>query len=152
VIATRDSGSDAHLAIIYNSRKNKFQKIRDVVPYLCASGGTPEALCFEAVKDEMLKVFAGTRKFFINFSDGCPAHHFDYKGKGYSYGGDTAAKHTRMLMNEFRQAGIKVMSYYIGDDDYEMPMFKLMYGADARFINPNNVSEIATTLNRLLLG
>jgi hypothetical protein len=154
VIAIRDGGYDrANLAIIYDSKRHKFQRIRDVVPYIDASGGTPEALCFEAVRDEILKVSSGGRKYFINLSDGQPGHSFTWKGKLYSYGGENAFKHTREMMKEFRASGITVLSYFIGDAAYgENKAFKSMYQQDARFIDPKNITQIANTLNRIMLG
>ena len=47
------------------------------------------------------------------------------------------------------------MSYFVGDDGYKsdrnMGDFKTMYGKDAEFININNVSQIAKTMNNLFL-
>lgn len=151
-IAIRDGGNDAaHIAILYDSRRHTFNRLREVLPFIDAAGGTPESLCFEAVKDEMMKMFGNERKYFINLSDGEPGHGFSYKGKHYSYGGQDAYKHCRMLMNEFRTAGIEVLSYYIGDSTYEHAGFKSMYGLDARFIDAKAVTQIATTINKLLL-
>jgi len=152
-IAVRDGGNDcARVAILYDSRKSRFQQFADLLPYVTAAGGTPESLAFEAVKDEMLKMYKDERKFFINLSDGEPGHGFTYKGKSYSYGGEGAYKHTRMLMNDFRAAGIKVLSYFIGASNYEHAAFKKMYGQDARFIDPNSAGQLVTTVNKLLMS
>lgn len=151
-IAVRDGASTVRVAILYDSRKHTFAQFKSIVPYLSVQGGTPESLAFEAVKDEMLKMYGNERKYFINLSDGEPGHSFQYKGGHYSYGGEEAYKHTRRLMNEFRSAGIHVMSYYIGyDSAYESEAFKKMYGADAKFIDPTQISSIARTLNQLLM-
>jgi len=56
------------------------------------------------------------------------------------------------LMNDFRGMGIKVLSYYIGPDAREHTNFRKMYGQDARFIDPRNIGQIATTVNKLLMG
>jgi hypothetical protein len=152
-IAVRDGGSShAHLAIIYDSKRHKFQRVRDVVPYLSAAGGTPEALCFEAVKEEILKTSKGAKKYFINLSDGEPGHGFEWKGRHYSYGGESAYKHTRRMMQEFRANGIQVMSYYIGHSKQEHAGFRKMYGQDAHFIDPANVTSIARTLNKIMVN
>jgi hypothetical protein len=152
-IAVRDGGHDcARVAILYDSRRTQFARFADLLPYINVSGGTPESLAFEAIKDEMLKMYKDERKFFINLSDGEPGHGFSYKGKHYSYGGEPAFKHTRMLMNDFRNAGIKVLSYYIGTSSYEHPAFKKMYGQDARFIDPKSVGQLVATVNRLLMS
>jgi len=152
-IAVRDGGHDcARVAILYDSRKHQFNKLRHILPYIGVSGGTPESLAFEAIKDEMMQMYKDERKYFINLSDGEPGHGFTYKGKSYSYGGEEAYKHTRRLMNDFRGMGIKVLSYYIGDSRYEHEGFKKMYGQDARFIDPKNIGQIAGTVNKLLMG
>lgn len=145
------TGNYASVAIIYDSRKNKFGKIREIVPYLWTSGGTPESLCFEAVKDEMMNMFKGERKYFINFSDGEPSYGFAYKGKSYHYAGEQAARHTRSLMRDFEAAGIHIMSYFIGED-VDKRLFKAMYGANAVFIAPQNITDISRTLNKLLIS
>lgn len=151
-IAVRDGGNDcARVAILYDSRRTQFARFADLLPYIGAVGGTPESLAFEAIKDEMMKMYKDERKFFINLSDGEPGHGFSYKGKHYSYGGEGAYKHTRMLMNDFRNAGIKVMSYYIGHGGYEHAAFRKMYGQDARFIDPSSVGQLVATVNKLLM-
>lgn len=152
-IAVRDGGNDcARVAILYDSRKTQFARFADLLPYVSPMGGTPESLAFEAIKDEMMKMYKDERKFFINLSDGEPGHAFIYKGKSYSYGGEGAYKHTRQLMNDFRVAGIKVMSYFIGASNYEHAAFKKMYGQDARFIDPKSVGQIVATVNKLLMS
>lgn len=152
-IAVRDGGHDcARVAILYDSRKTQFARFADLLPFVSPSGGTPESLAFEAIKDEMMKMYKDERKFFINLSDGEPGHAFTYKGRSYSYGGEPAYKHTRMLMNDFRTAGIKVMSYFIGASAYEHAGFKKMYGQDARFIDPKSVGQIVATVNKLLMS
>lgn len=152
-IAVRDGGTDcARVAILYDSRRMSFSRFADILPYVGANGGTPESLAFEAIKEEMMKMYKNERKFFINLSDGEPGHSFSYKGKHYSYGGEAAYKHTRMLMNDFRNAGIKVLSYYIGHGVHEHPAFRKMYGNDARFIDPNSVGQLVATVNKLLMA
>lgn len=155
-VAIRDSGQDiAQIAILYESKKHRIQRLLEIVPLIGCNGGTPEGLCFEAVKDEILAKSRGTRKFFINLSDGEPCHGFIYKDRHYSYGGAQAAEHTRNMMREMRAAGIEVLSYYVEDDYYagqEHANFKRMYGESARFINPTQVNEIVQTVNKMLMG
>jgi hypothetical protein len=154
VIAVRDGGNNAaRVAILYDSRRHRFSQLRDIVPWIDTGGGTPESLCFEAVKDEMMKTWRDERKYFINFSDGAPGHSFtDYKtNQRYSYGGEEAYRHCRSLMTEFRNVGIKILSYFLGDQYYAGP-FKQMYGLDARFIDTDSITAVAGTLNKLLLG
>lgn len=154
-ISVRDGDNgQARVAIIYDSRKHHIRQLREIVPLLSVNGGTPESLAFESIKEEILKSYGNERKYFINLSDGEPAHSVIYKGKGYSYGGEPAYRHTRQLMREFRNAGIKVLSYFIehsrGGPSHNSH-FKQMYGEDARFIDPTNIGQIAATLNKLLM-
>lgn len=154
VVAVRDGGRDAaHIAIVYDSRRHTFNKLREILPYMDAAGSTPESLCFEAVKDEMMKTWPGERKFFINLSDGAPGHSFTYKGQHYMYGGAEATNHCRRLMREFKEAEINILSYYIEEGShYENPTFKQMYGQAASFISPASIVQIANTVNKLLIG
>jgi hypothetical protein len=161
-IRAGDHGT-AHVAIVYDSKKDKIAKIREVFPYLHAEGGTPEGLCFEAMLKEILEEVKQTRRFFVNLSDGEPAHGWS-KENGYydsvNYSGEPAARHTRMQVDEIRKAGIKVLSYFItaykGDakqmQNNKKSLFHMMYGNDATYVDPTSITEVATTLNRLFLS
>jgi nitric oxide reductase activation protein len=89
--------------------------------------------------------------YFINYSDGQPY----YNEKGIWYRGKIANDHTRRQVDKIRGKGIKVLSYFISDDDYYRGYgerdFKQMYGSDARFINPTNVMQVAKTMNEKFL-
>lgn len=156
-------GGLAHVAIIYDSKKDKISKIREVFPFLYAEGGTPEGLCFEAMLKEILEDVKQTRRFFVNLSDGEPAHGWN-KGNDYgtsvNYSGEPAARHTRMQIDEIRKAGIKVLSYFI--TGYKAPgtkggvnkqsLFHMMYGNDAAYVDPTSITQVANTLNRMFLS
>jgi hypothetical protein len=154
VVAVRDADHEAaNLAILYDSRRHTFNQLRSVVPYISVAGGTPEGLCFEAVKDELLAMgkAAGT-KYFINLSDGEPMFQFIHKSRSYSYSGQPAWDHTRRLMNQFRLADINVLSYFISDHETTHAGFRQMYGKSAAFVKADQVNGIVRTLNRLLTG
>ena len=55
-----------------------------------------------------------------------------------------------------RNQGMKVMSYFIGSDDYscdrDMKAFRTMDGNDASFINTTNMMQVAKTMNDKFLG
>jgi hypothetical protein len=54
-----------------------------------------------------------------------------------------------------RRNGIKVLSYFISggyDSERESKDFKSMYGSDAQYINVQNVSAIARTINKKMLA
>ena len=161
-INMRSSASGhADVAIIYDSKKDKAIKMREIFPYLFSEGGTPEGLCFEAMRKEILEDVKQTRRFFVNLSDGEPAHSWygdDQSSHGYS--GEPAARHTRHQVEDIRKLGIKVLSYFISEwkqDAQDMArnkhtLFHIMYGKDASYIDTESVTAIAATLNRLFLS
>jgi hypothetical protein len=131
------------VAVIYDSRVDKVQKIAQVFPYLHTAGGTPEGLSFEAIMDKIvLNQKEEVRKYFVNLSDGEPAFH--------GYGGESGVNHTRKQVEGIRRLGVKVLSYFVGDG-YAEGDFRTMYGKDAVFIQPDSIPEIARTLNRLFM-
>ena len=58
-------------------------------------------------------------------------------------------------VKEIIKKGISVMSYFIGDSEYDrsrnMGDFKTMYGKDAQFVDVTKVSSLAKTMNNLFL-
>ena len=153
--------NDAAVGIVYDSKVDTFSKIRQLFPYLAPRGGTPEGLCFEAIRKELLEEVKQTRRFFVNLSDGEPAHsYYDKSGTHVYYEGEEAARHTRQQMEELRKTGIKVLSYFITDSDADVrsmsnnnkTLFHQMYGKDAKYINVGSVTDIVRTLNRLFLS
>jgi len=146
------------VAVVHDSRSAGFHKVRQLFPYLSSTGSTPEGLCFASTL-EMIEECASTHSvFFINFSDGEPNCSFKHNGKTFDYGGYTAYKQTKAVMNRIREAGVRVMSYFISDYGDAPPeytgvrkAFTDMYGQDAMFVNVNNVTQVLKTLNKLLL-
>ena len=53
-----------------------------------------------------------------------------------------------------RNNGVKILSYFIANYEYrdERRIFEKMYGEDASFINPNNMMEVAKTMNKMFLS
>jgi len=134
------------MLIAYDSRKDKFSKIQQLFKYITYDGTTPEGLCYEAVMTEITKTSNGVETYLVNFSDGYPG----FDNSQISYGGTAARKHTAEQVKKMRQAGIKVLSYYIADYGYEYGSdgFKEMYGKDAEFIDTSNMNQLAKTLNK----
>jgi hypothetical protein len=66
------------------------------------------------------------------------------------------------MVNQIREAGIKVMSYYISEThndprfnqypDRAWHAFKQMYGEDATKVNVESATEVIRTLNKLLIS
>jgi hypothetical protein len=150
------TGELPYIVLAYDSRVDKFVKVKQLFGYLGASGTTPEGLCFEAIMKQMVGSNSDVDSYFLNISDGEPYFH----GKGMSYQGSGAAKHTRKMMKSIEGMGIKVMSYYVTDSNYEVDehssssakIFKECYGPAASYINVTNVNEVARTMNRLFMS
>ena len=89
-------------------------------------GTTPEGLCYEAIMKDFVQA-SNRDSYFLNFSDGMPMFGdgtFDYYGDDYNTLKDKLKKLSK---------GISVLSYFVGDSDYDrrnMDDFKTMYGKD----------------------
>ena len=139
-------GCQPLMMIAYDSRKDKFSKIQNLFKHISPSGTTPEGLCFEAILKELVKTKNGTDSYLINFSDGWPG----FDNKEISYGGQYAVDHTAEQVKKVRQAGVGVLSYFISDGYYgsSKSQFEKMYGKDSEFINVDNMTQLAKTLNK----
>ena len=139
-------GCQPLMMIAYDSRKDKFQKIQNLFKHISPSGTTPEGLCFEAILKELVKTKNGTDSYLINFSDGWPG----FDNKEISYGGQYAVDHTAEQVKKVKQAGVGVLSYFISDGYYgsSKSQFEKMYGKDSEFINVDNMTQLAKTLNK----
>ena len=139
-------GCQPLMMIAYDSRKDKFQKIQNLFKFISPSGTTPEGLCFEAILKELVKTKNGTDSYLINFSDGWPG----FDNKEISYGGEYAVDHTAEQVKKVRQAGVGVLSYFISDGYFgsSKSQFEKMYGKDSEFINVDNMTPLAKTLNK----
>lgn len=147
--------SDNDLPVIvfaYDSRKDSFQKIKSIFPYLRECGTTPEGLTFEAIQKMIVPASNDMDSFFVNISDGEPI----FSNKNIQYGGMAACEHTKKQVNKIKANGIGVLSYFVSDGDYYSEgskiKFKTMYGADAKFININSIGEVTATLNKMFLS
>ena len=149
VISFRSTGSigkrsnDAMIVVAYDSTRQSITDLKTLLPYMTASGGTPEGLCFDALMNDILGQAKGKDAYFVNFSDGQPYH-------GNIYYGMTAVQHTRKQVNKMITNGMKVISYFIsesyaskGDSD----TFRNMYGKDAQFIDVKSINAVAKTMN-----
>jgi|7_EtaG_2_1085326.scaffolds.fasta_scaffold02723_6 hypothetical protein len=136
---------------VYDSRKDKLNKVKSLFKYLKPSGTTPEGLTFAAIQKELIPGDKNIDSYFINFSDGMPM----FSADEVYYSGTTAINHTRKSIDNIRKNGIRVLSYFISDSDYGRDRansdFKKMYGPDSRFINPTNMMDVARTMNAAFL-
>jgi hypothetical protein len=61
--------------------------------------------------------------------------------------------HTKKMVGQIKDMGIKVMSYFVGDSAYgrSQDNFKVMYGSDSKFIDVKQVVPIVKTMNELFM-
>jgi hypothetical protein len=105
---------------------------------------TPEGVAFKSIEKQIIQDANGCECVFINYSDGFPTSMGTYA--------TTPADYTRLVMKQFREQGISILSYFITSSDYfDLPKFKLMYGNDAEHINPENMLQVARTMNSKFL-
>ena len=143
----RDSRECQPLMLIgYDSRKDKFSKIQNLFKFISPAGTTPEGLCFEAILKQITQTKNGEESYLINFSDGWPG----FDNKQISYNGQYAVEHTAEQVKKIRQSGVSVLSYFISDGYFgsSKDQFQTMYGKDSEFIDVNNVTQLAKTLNK----
>ena len=132
----------------YDSATDKISKIRNIFKYLNVFGCTPEGIAFKSIEKDIKADAKGDELIFINYSDGSPSN---VHGVARSYNG---IEYTRKVINDLRSMNINVISYFISDGcsyESEKFAFKKMYGADAQFINPINMSDISKTINTKFL-
>ena len=170
VISIRGGTDMAIVSVIFDSRKDQFGRFVHFMRILEPSGATPEGLCFKATMNMVTECVATHDVYFINFSDGEPAFQvypnaqLGGKGRGgrgsrypsMYYSGEVAYKHTRLMVNMMRDAGVRVLSYFISDyalsdTSGTAQAFRWMYGEDAVFVNVENAGEVIRTLNKVLI-
>ena len=143
--------SSPMMVIAYNSKKDHFSKILDIFPRLYAGATTPEGLCYEAYLAFINEEDSGdVDKFVINLSDGEPC----FQLKKNSYSDATGEYHTKKVWNIILKSGVVGLSYFIGQNVRErnVKSFKFMYGKDAKFVEPGNIVQLATTVNEMLMS
>ena len=138
------------VAIGYDSRVDKFSKILRHFGWINPGGTTPEGLCFEAIMNEIVPTVRDRDSYFLNLSDGMPM----FSNSELYYHDTEALNHTKKMVDEIRKKGVKILSYYVGDEydrSRSMEDFKRMYGKDASFINVTNVMEVSKSMNKMFL-
>ena len=146
---TFDNAGERSVTIYaYDSATDKMNKIRTMFRYLDIFGCTPEGIAFKSIEKYIKADAKGDECIFVNYSDGEPT---SVRGTGHYYNG---VDFTRRVVNNFRENGINVVSYFIKDGYmYESTVdnFRKMYGPDAQFINPESMTEVSKTLNKKFL-
>ena len=146
------SGEIPYIVMAYDSRSDKFSKVKQMFPSLNVGGTTPEGLCFEAIMKNFLGSNNDMDSYFLNISDGEPY----FGNNDLYYSGEPAYQHTRKMVKQIEGMGIQTLSYFVDDyvreGDEPSKGFKIMYGAGARLIDLKNVSQITKTMNQLFLS
>jgi hypothetical protein len=147
-----------YIAVIYDSRKDSFKTFCKYISSLNCSNTTPEGLCFEAIQKQLIPTDTNVDSYFLNMSDGQPYYSISNGNDHISYGGETAAEHTSRQVKKMQGNGINILSYFITErstqsfeDSEDWRVFKKCYGTDAKFVDTNNVFQIAKTMNELFL-
>jgi len=140
-----------YVVLAYDSRTDKFSKVKQMFPAFRTFGTTPEGLSFEAIMKQFLPSNNDMDSYFLNLSDGDPYFH----GRNFYYGGNSAVEHTRKMVKRIEGMGIKTLAYFVGgkydNSSYSMDSFRKMYGAGAKFIEVTNLPQIVKTMNQLFL-
>ena len=129
--------------IAYDSKTDKMSKIKNLFQYLTTFGMTPEGVAFKSIERQMVQDANGCECIFINYSDGYPTRMGFYASNPVDY--------TRLIMKQFREQGISILSYFITTHGVNLDKFKIMYGADAQHIDPQNMLQVSRTINSKFL-
>ena len=159
-IRSTDRGSQClpYVAIIHDSRRDSFRQFAKYMSILQANNTTPEGLCFEAILKQLVPSTNESQSYFLNFSDGQPSYSISRGSDEIQYSGEPAAIHTKQQVKKIRESGIDVLSYFITDygsnfeHSSDWRVFKTMYGNDAKYVNVENMFEVAKTMNELFLS
>ena len=146
------SENKPYIVMAYDSRVDKFSKVKQMFPGLTPRGTTPEGLCFEAIMKEFVPINNDLDSYFLNLSDGQPY----FPGQNFYYGGTTAITHTNKMVKMIESMGIQTLAYFVTDweineDSSDARSFKRMYGKGAKMIDVKNVNQITKTMNQLFL-
>jgi hypothetical protein len=144
------SQNNPYIVMAYDSKVDKFSKVRKMFSALNAGGTTPEGLCFEAIMKNFLPSNNDMDSYFLNISDGEPY----FGNSDLYYAGHTAFNHTRKMVKMIEGMGIQTLSYFVDDwggDGEPSEGFKTMYGKGAKKIDVTNIAQITKTMNQLFL-
>jgi uncharacterized protein with von Willebrand factor type A (vWA) domain len=144
-----DSDSKPYVVLAYDSRVDKFIKVKQLFPYLQPGGTTPESLCYEAIMKYFVPSSNELDSYFVNISDGEP----NFSNRENQYWGEPAVKHTRKMVNQLEGMGVKVLSYFVSDyqSERQKETFRDMYGNGSTFIDVTNMNQVTKTMNQLFL-
>ena len=166
--STQDSGHAnlPYVILAYDSKVDKFSKVKNLFPYLTPNGYTPEGLAFSAIMNLFENITPDEEdRYFLNLSDGEPYYTLSSGGVNVSYQGEVGSTHTKSQIDKIKRHGVDVLSYFIEENyynpkikrpekHYDSPSqknFRKMYGKNAQFIDVENIVDLARTINGLFL-
>lgn len=133
--------------IVYQSKQNTINQLRNNLSSLHPAGTTPEGLCFESIRKHIISKSKSKDVYFINISDGEPG----FSSAKLSYHGKFALNHTRNQIKKFEKDNISVLAYFIGlDRSKAANNFKFMYGKSAAIVDVDQLGNLVRTMNNLL--
>lgn len=137
------------LAYAFDSRKNSIKDLQKFKK-LITCGMTPEGICLDQIRKNLPSPSYYQEVYLVNISDGLP----NISSAAYNF--STAINHTARVVNEYKKGNIGLLSYFIHDTwdrtQRAEETFKTMYGKNAQYIDINNISSVANTINNLLLS
>jgi len=146
------------ICMVYDSKRNTFKQFCKYMESLDCHNTTPEGLCFEAIQKYLIPQTNDMDSYFLNFSDGQPSYSINSTESEISYGGEAAAQHTYKQVKRMNEAGIVCLSYFITEhrsDRFEQSedwkIFRKSYGENAKYVNVENMLEVAKTMNEMFL-
>ena len=156
-----------YVVLAYDSKVDKFNKIRSLFPYLVPNGCTPEGLAFGATMSLFEDITPDEEKrYFLNLSDGQPYFTMTAPATGIplSYMDEVGESHTKSQVDKIRRLGVEILSYFIETSPARHPLasqddsdnksrvaFRKMYGPSAKFVDVNSIVDLAKTINGLFL-
>ena len=133
----------------YDSATDKLSKIRNMFKYLSTFGCTPEGVALKSIENDIKADAKGDELILINYSDGAPT---SVSGVDYYF---DPVKFTKRVVDGMREVGFSIISYFIKTGNYtyesDETAFRTMYGPDAQFIAPENMTEVSKTMNKKFL-
>jgi hypothetical protein len=159
-IRSTDTGGRSlpYVVMVHDSRRDTFKQFCNYMSSMDCTNTTPEGLCFEAIMKQLIPSTNDTDSYFLNFSDGQPTYSISQGDDHINYSGYTAAEHTRKQVKKMQNTGMNILSYFITDyskdrfeSSHDWEIFKKCYGNDAKYVNVENMFEVAKTMNELFL-
>ena len=139
--------------VVYDSKKNNMNHILKHFPQLQATSSTPESLCYESIRKQIVKNANGKESFFITFSDGEPSYYANTGNNSYRYSGESAYIHCRNQVNALTKSNIHVLAYFVTESDYGTEyynrVFKNMYGSSSAYIDTTALNALSRSINAM---